>query len=405
MFWLIALGLAALAAAPLVRAIARTRGAGDASPFDVRVYRDQLREVERDLARGTVTEGEAEAIRTEVSRRLLEADRKANEAPSADDGAPRAVTGIAAFAVAVAVVGGAGLIYETLGAPGYPDLPLEKRKEMAEEQRLSRPGQSEAEARMPPQPPAEAPSPEYLDLVAKLRTAVAERPDDLQGHRLLARQEASLGNFAAAHAAQAQVIAILGGDATAGDYADLAELLVLAAGGYVSPEAEAALRETLARDPQNGVARYYSGLLAVQTGRPDIAFRLWRALLEQGPAGAPWMPPIRDQIGDLARIAGVNNYDPPASPRGPSGADVEAAGEMSPEERQDMIRGMVAGLAERLATEGGPPGDWARLIRAYGVLGETERAAAIWSEAQEVFPEEARGDILEAARSAGVADR
>jgi cytochrome c-type biogenesis protein CcmH len=62
-----------------------------------------------------------------------------------------------------------------------------------------------------------------------------------------------------------------------------------------------------------------------------------------------------------------------------------AAQEMSAEERQDMISGMVAGLAERLATEGGSAQEWARLINAYGVLGRNEDAQAVLQEAQTVF--------------------
>ena len=58
---------------------------------------------------------------------------------------------------------------------------------------------------------------------------------------------------------------------------------------------------------------------------------------------------------------------------------------MTDDERTEMIRGMVDGLSDRLATEGGPASDWARLIGALGVLGETERAAAIWNEARDVF--------------------
>jgi cytochrome c-type biogenesis protein CcmH len=83
---------------------------------------------------------------------------------------------------------------------------------------------------------------------------------------------------------------------------------------------------------------------------------------------------------------------------------MEAAEGMSPAERMQMIEGMVSGLSERLATTGGPPEDWARLIRAYGVLGRREQAAAIWAEAQQVFDDEvARLPILRAARDAGVA--
>ena len=183
-------------------------------------------------------------------------------------------------------------------------------------------------------------------------------------------------------------------------------LMALAAGGFVSPEAEAVVNETLARDPANGTARYYAGLLAAQTGRPDVAFRIWRALLETSPADAPWVLPIRAQIVPLSQMAGVDYVLPPldATPTGPTAADIAAAEDMSPAARMEMIRGMVDGLGDRLATEGGPPEDWARLIRALGVLGRRDQALAVWEEAQQVFPDDiTRVQILQAARDAGVA--
>ena len=69
-----------------------------------------------------------------------------------------------------------------------------------------------------------------------------------------------------------------------------------------------------------------------------------------------------------------------------------------------MIESMVDGLAQRLATEGGPASDWAQLIRALGVLGETGRANAIWQEAQTVFTGDMGAQRLldEAARSAEI---
>jgi cytochrome c-type biogenesis protein CcmH len=102
------------------------------------------------------------------------------------------------------------------------------------------------------------------------------------------------------------------------------------------------------------------------------------------------VPPIRAQIRDLAQIAGMRDYEPPRmSPvvdaPGPTAEQVEAAAEMTPEERMEMIRGMIDGLSDRLATEGGPPEDWARLIGALGVLGNTEQATAIADEAAQVF--------------------
>jgi cytochrome c-type biogenesis protein CcmH len=118
------------------------------------------------------------------------------------------------------------------------------------------------------------------------------------------------------------------------------------------------------------------------------------------------VPAIRAQIGQVAQLAGVR-YEPPslAPAPGPSAADMQAAAGMDPEARAEMIRGMVARLSERLATEGGPVGDWARLITAYGVLGETDKARETWQEAQRNFAADdgALDTLRAAARGAGVA--
>jgi cytochrome c-type biogenesis protein CcmH len=344
--------------------------------------------VDRDLARGVLTGPEAETIRVEVSRRLLDADRRAAQA--ADTGnAPGTATGAVAVMIALAVVGGGLALYMRVGAPGYPDLPLAVRVEMAEAARASRPDQATAEAEAARARPRVEAGEDYLRLMEQLRATVAERPDDLQGQRLLARNEASLGNFAAARAAQERVLDLMGETARAEDWSDYADILVLAADGYVSPEAEAALGEALRRDPSNGPALYYSGLAMIQTGRPDLGFRIWDRLLAQSRPTDPWVMPVRARIRELAQVAGVRNYTPPrgvvAAAPGPTAEQLEAAAEMSPEERTEMIRGMVGGLSDRLATEGGPAEDWARLIAALGVLGEAEQARAIAEEAEQVF--------------------
>ena len=155
--------------------------------------------------------------------------------------------------------------------------------------------------------------------------------------------------------------------------------------GYVSPEAEAALGRGLALDPANPVGRYYSGLALYQGGRPDLAYRLWTTLLAEGPEDAPWIAAIRAEIGEVARMAGLPPPADGSSPgptTGPGAADVEAAGAMTPEARQGMIEGMVAQLSEHLGTQGGPPEDWAQLIRSLGVLGRPSEAAAVLDEAR-----------------------
>lgn len=271
---------------------------------------------------------------------------------------------------------------------------------MAEEARENRPGQQQAEDSLPAYVPPENISPDYTALVERLRETVAARPEDLQGNILLAQNEANLGNFRASANAQAKVIEILGENATSEDFSNYADMLIIAAGGYVSPEAEDMLAQALSRDPTNGTARYYMGLMLTQTGRPDTGFRVWDQLLREGPEDAPWIEPILAQIEDLAFRAGVNYQLPEigtgvGTRRGPTASDIEAAQDMSPADRMEMIQSMVQGLSDRLANEGGPVEDWAQLITALGVLGETEDARSVYLNAVQVFDGDTRAlDLL-----------
>ncbi len=366
------------------RPLLRSAGTGPrAAEQDLQVYKDQLTEVERDLARGVLAPDEADSARIEVSRRILAADKRV-EAQTAAKGAAPAVNRTVLALVALVLAGGSLGLYALLGNPGMPDRPLQERLAEAQQRRAERMDQASAEALAKPVELGEVPQ-DYIELVTQLRQAVADRPNDIQGQRLLALHESRLGNYVAARIAQGQVVNLLGDAATGGDYAALGEYMVFATGGYVSPEAEDALMRALTLDPENPRARYFSGLALAQNGRPDIAYQMWSGLLAEGPEDAPWIAPIRGQIEALARAAGV---DPATALRGPTAKDIENAGEMSADDRQQMIRSMVAGLAERLSTEGGSPEEWARLIRAYGVLGELDKAALIWTEAKQTFADD-----------------
>jgi cytochrome c-type biogenesis protein CcmH len=405
-FWIIAILLALTVTALLVITLMRGRVGGEpAAAYDLRVYRDQLREVDRDVARGIVAEGEAGRVRTEISRRILAADAQV-QAEISGGGQSRSVSWMFAGLVTMALVAGSLTMYWMFGAPGYGDLSLTFRKDMAEQARTNRPTQQVAEESLSARPPFPTLQPEYLDLIEQLRDTVAKRPDDLQGQILLAQYEARSGNFIAAYQAQQRVIELKAADATADDYFNLADMLILAAGGYVSPEAEEALNQTFRLDPRNGAGRYYWGLMMSQTGRPDVTFQVWDQLLREGPPDALWIAPIRAQISDMAYLAGVEYQLPEVTAplRGPTAGDVAAASEMSEADRMEMIQGMVAQLSDRLATEGGPPTEWARLIRALGVLGDTERAKAIYDNALEVFAggEIDLSEVTAAARQAGV---
>ncbi len=405
-FWFAAGGMAVVVGLLMIVTL-RRGGAGQSAgaSYDLQVYRDQLREVERDVSRGVLAEGEAGRLRAEVSRRVLDADRALGEAPKLVR-APKAAVWLAGGVIVLALAGSVAL-YDRIGAPGYGDVPIGQRLAEAAALHADRPSQAAAEARLPAFKPAPGVDGQFLDLMAKLRAKVAERPEDLQGHQLLAQYETKLGNYPAAWRAEAQVIALTGASAGAQDYAREAGLMIVAAQGYVSPEAEAALQAALRLDKTNGMARYYLGLMYGQTGRPDLAFRLWAPLLEASKPDDPWVPPIRAQIEAAAEAAGVNYTLPPAAGAvaGPSAGDVAAAAGMSAGDRQEMIKGMVAKLADQLGREGGTPAQWAQLIGAYGVLGEADKAREYWVKAQSVFAghEADLAPVRAAAEKAGVA--
>ncbi|MEO1640548.1 MAG: c-type cytochrome biogenesis protein CcmI [Pseudomonadota bacterium] len=394
-FWIVCAVLTFVVIAVIIAPMLRATTAGDENP-DIAIYRAQLDEIDRDLERELLQPDEAERARAEVARRLL----AANKAAQPKDSGPAASL-VTLGALALVLLGSSFGVYWAIGAPGYPDLPLQARIAASEELRANRPSQEALEAAVPPLPPADVPD-EYRDAVAQLRDIGPTRPGDLELWTRLAQAETTLRNYAGAAAAQAQVLAVLGDEATIGDRQRLADLLVVAAGGFVSPEAEAVVRSILDDDPENTAGRYYLGALYFQTDRPDLALRFWRSIIESGDPNNFHIANARAQVEEAAFRAGVEYALPEA--RGPSFADMDAAEDLSPEERAEMIGGMVAGLANRLATQGGPAEDWARLIRAYGVLGETENARAVWQEAQQVFVSSMRGmEILtNAARDAGV---
>jgi cytochrome c-type biogenesis protein CcmH len=383
-FWIAAGGMTLAVAGSLIAVLFQRRDAVPAGAFDLQVYRAQLAEADR--------------LRAEISRRILEADRLGRGVAVAVSPGGQAFVGMLIAIVLVGAVWG----YLRLGAPGYPDLPLAGRLASAEAFRATRPSQAMAEAAAGTHASVE-PDAQMADLMIKLRRAVAERPGDGAGLKLLVTNEAALGNLSAARDALAKLMALKSAD-VGQDHAQMAELLIRLAGGYVSPEAEAELIAALKREPTNGTALYYSGLMFAQGDRADRAFSVWQGLLENSGPDDPWVEPIRAQIADMAALAGVK-YDAPEAV-GPTADQVGAAADMTPEDRLAMIQGMVDGLSQRLATKGGPVEDWARLITSLGVLGDKDQAREIYTEGLTTFTGRAAElDVLRAAAvAAGVAE-
>jgi cytochrome c-type biogenesis protein CcmH len=76
---------------------------------------------------------------------------------------------------------------------------------------------------------------------------------------------------------------------------------------------------------------------------------------------------------------------PAAAPPGPTAADVAAAEQMKPDQQNQMIRGMVARLADKLKQDGSDVAGWERLLRAYMVLGDHDKALAAAADARKAL--------------------
>jgi cytochrome c-type biogenesis protein CcmH len=216
-------------------------------------------------------------------------------------------------------------------------------------------------------------------LVAQVEAHLERNPNDGRGWEVVAPVYIRLGRYADAVKAHRNVLAF--NPETSERRSALGEALVAAAQGIVTAEASAAFERAVALDPQNAKARFYLGLAAEQDGRQADAAQRWRALIAAAPPDAPWRELVRTALARVDPAAAQEFAALPAAP-GPSAADVLAAGELSPDQRQAMVRGMVDRLAERLRADGSDLDGWLRLMRAYMVLGERDKARAAASDAR-----------------------
>jgi cytochrome c-type biogenesis protein CcmH len=310
---------------------------------DLAVYRDQLDEIERDRGSGLIGAADADAARVEVSRRLLAAADAADQSFTASVQRRR----IAALAALVLLPLGAGAIYVTLGTPDLPGAPLAARRDLPIEQRS------------------------IESMVAQVEAHLDRNPQDGRGWEVLAPVYMRQGRFDDAAKARGNALRLLG--ETAVRQADLGEALTAAANGMVTAQARKAFERARALDESEPRVQFFLGLAAEQDGKKDEAARIWRALLANAKVDAPWREFVQRS---LARV------DPAAAAAGPSSEDMAAAEQLSPQARGEMIRGMVERLAARLHEDGSDVDGWLRLIRAYMVLGERDKARAAAADAR-----------------------
>ncbi|MGO8919803.1 MAG: tetratricopeptide repeat protein [Stellaceae bacterium] len=276
---------------------------------------------------------------------------------------------------ALAVPAAAAALYLALGAPGVPDQPYAAREH---ERALA----------------AEHDHGDMEKKAAALEQRLKANPDSADDWRLLARTEEALGLWQKSAEAYRQALRLTRDRPDVA--AEYGEMLVMAADGIVTPEARAALATAIAGDPGNAAARYYLALGEAQEGHAATAIAAWQQLAAEQPADSPLRAELKTRIEEAARTAGLAVPELAAPAPGPSKAQQEAAARMTPEARQQMIRGMVEGLAAKLQADPGDAEGWLRLGRAYGVLGERDKSAEAYEHAAKLRPDDAQILLAEA---------
>jgi cytochrome c-type biogenesis protein CcmH len=346
----------AAALAPLVRSKPQDDAAPSGDASTLAVYRDQLREIETDAARGVLSRDETEAAKLEVSRRLLASAARSEKHASLSD-SPRAPHHASvALALALLVPVAAIALYLAHGSPGMPSAPFASRTDPGKEQAA------------------------IADLVAKVEARLRANPEEGKGWEVIAPVYMRLGRFRDAANAYANA-ARLNGE-TVAVLAGRAEAAMLAADGIVTEEARTAFEKILKLEPGRPEARFWLAMAKEQDGHLPGALADYKALLADAPADAPYRAPLQARVKEVQSKLAANH---PGTAAGPSESDVAAAAKLSPEQRAQMIAQMVDGLAQRLKTNGRDLPGWLRLLNAYAVLDRKEDARAALAEARRNF--------------------
>jgi cytochrome c-type biogenesis protein CcmH len=351
LFWILVAALTAAVAAILLYPLLRgAKAVNDTHAGEAAVYRDQLRELDRDLAGGLISANEADYARAEIGRRLI----GVSAPPVADRMVSKHHRLSEAFVLLLLPI--VGLCLSVLmGRPDLPSQPLAAR--------LENPGNDMA------------------ILVAKAERHLAQHPDDGKGWDVLAPIYFNSMRVADAENAYRHAIRLLGPSAARLD--GLAETLMATADGVVTEEARQVLEQALRLQPDNPKASFYLALGLEQAGKAGEAKAAFEALAKQSPAEAPWLPLVTEHI---AKNGGGLPSGPANAPGNPTAADVAAAENLNAGDQQQMIKGMVASLDARLTADPNNLEGWLRLVRSYVVLQDKDRAVGALQRALAAFP-------------------
>jgi cytochrome c-type biogenesis protein CcmH len=366
--WIIFAGLTAVAMIAVLWPLLRPRQQElGAAGYDTAVFKDQLEEIILEKERGVISKTEAEAAKTEVSRRLLAAARsgRGKDASSSDIPENKISMLVLACAFICLPITSAGL-YLNYGSPALPDRPLAARLEQSSDTKK-------------------------IDvLVARVEARLRDHPEDGRGWEVLAPVYMRQQRFDDAAEAFQKTLQLLG--ETPQRLVDYGNALVLSKDGVVTEPARLAFQKAAKANKSLVRAHFWLAVAQEQDGHFEQAAKAWRDLLSRSADDAPWREAVEQRLAAIEQRSGISaGKMPPAGAdakpgevlaKGPSQGDIVAARDMSSSDRSAMIAGMVAGLSERLRSEGGSVDEWKRLVRSFSVLGRKQEAVKALADAR-----------------------
>lgn len=362
MIWFVFAAMTAAALAMLLWPLVRSRGVASGVRAEgahlnahLGIYRAQLAEIDRDTTAGRIDAADARAARTEAARRLV----TESEAASSTSTSP-ASRRIAAGSIVIASCVGCALLYTRIGSPAMPDAPLVDRRTPVDSMDL---------------PTA----------IAQIEAHLAKEPGDLRGWNIVAPVYLRTGRVDAARDAFAEILRLGGENADA--RAGHAEALVYAAQGIVTAQARREFEAAVGTDPKQAKARYYLGLASEQDGDAAKARALWSALATDSPQDPAFTEALRGRIAALDGMATGAETASDASSDGASDM-ASAVASLPADAQQAAIRGMVERLATRLHDKADDIEGWLRLVRAWRVLNDPDRAREALADALKQFSRE-----------------
>jgi len=323
-FWLIAAVFAVAALAYVLRPLLRRAGGQEVKRSDanVAIYKDQLRELDAELAAGTLTPEDHRRARLELEARMLE-DVPAVEVESATRGGRHTalVVGIAIPVLAVAV-------YFVAGTP---------------------------RALAPQEPEVTA---QQIDaMVARLAAKLRENPDDADGWKLLGRSYMVLGKFPEAVAAYAKAAEKSPRDAQL--LADFADALAMTRGEKLAGEPEQLVLRALQIEPNNLKALALAGTASYERQDYAKAAEFWGRMLPLVPADSEDARMISGNVEEAKKLAGIGGGEKSTHPgvRGTVALSAELKKQAKPDDQVFVFARAAEGPPMPLAVMRAKVGD------------------------------------------------